>query len=126
MKNLKLAKVVGVVLVIVAVIIGLIPISYQGVSCGSVLIPSDAAEVHDLTTSFSNVRTDFAGQCDQSRTLYFLFFLISLAVGSLLFIWAWYTTKLLRLQSSKAADEAGNSLTEEPNDNNGRSGFAGE
>ena len=76
---------VGVCLLVVGLVVGLVPVSSGGVSCGSAFVGSNEAYVRDLTSTLDSdgVSTNLAGDCGSLRSVLRIPAVALLALGVL-------------------------------------------
>lgn len=78
----RLLIVIGCVFLAGGVLLGFAPQHVDGVSCGSVLHASNAAQVADLVTSFNGEVGDTSTRCDDRRSAYRPLVLLLLGLGA--------------------------------------------
>jgi hypothetical protein len=96
----KVLSWVGLAVLGVGALVGLIPVSSGGASCGSAFFGSDDAYVSDLVDSFSGVSGSRADSCDDLRSLVRIPAIVLLVLGAGLTI-----TSAMQWSDSRARDE---------------------
>lgn len=80
---------IGGVILLAGVVLGFVPMTAHGVSCGSALKGNSAARVSDLVDSFSSVDGGAEAACDDKRSTYRpIVWTLIVAGGALVFIGA--------------------------------------
>lgn len=77
----KVLSWVGLAVLAVGVLVGLIPVSSGGSSCGSAFFGSDDAYVSDLVDSFSGISGSSAESCDGLRSVIRVPAIVLLVIG---------------------------------------------
>jgi hypothetical protein len=88
----RVVMLLGGVMLLAGLVLGLVPLSAGGVSCGSAFEASDDAEVADLGGSYPDVlegRSPHEDACDDRRSIFQPIALTLLIVGGVALVGAW-------------------------------------